>query len=323
MDDFSGLEKIEQALVTLYKAMMKIDPSLTGAAPPRKSDDLGNPDQPAGLSTDYGKMRIVQEKKQMYVSESAQFLKKLEPFMSGQFDRAAQGVKSAESSLTRKADPARHEAGRAILWMYSPLLLYAREMDLQGWNRILQVYQEKNFPLYRLECKDLVESWKRNIKKMNGDEAELLFTAQVEKQHESTMTTARKLTVKRSQTLAKSLRSPLGDSDRKKDKAGDNRSAPYEVFAGVVDDILPLVEIEQNFIVDFFHATTLETADFPDLVAAMKPRDRRGGDLKRHRLMEPDRELARRVTRAMEVIFSFLEQDLQNTVAWVLSQDPL
>jgi len=322
-DDYSGLENIEQALVTLYKAMMKIDPSLTGATPPRKSDDLSNPDQPAGLSTDYGKMRIVQEKKQMYVSESAQFLKKLEPFMSGQFDRALQSVKSAESSLTRKADPARHDAGRAILWMYSPLLLYAREMDLQGWNRILQIYQEKNFPLYRLECKDLVDSWKRNIKKMNGDEAELLFTAQVEKQHESTMTTARKLTVKRSQTLAKSLRSPLGDSDRKKDKGGDNRSAPYEVFAGVVDDILPLVEIEQNFIVDFFHATTLETADFPDLVAAMKPRDRRGGDLKRHRLMEPDRELARRVTRAMEVIFSFLEQDLQNTVAWVLSQDPL
>ncbi|KXJ97335.1 exocyst complex component Sec3-domain-containing protein [Microdochium bolleyi] len=323
LDTTAGLEDIEQALVTLYKAMMKIDPSLTGSDP-RKNDDVSNPDQPAGLGTDYGKMRIVQEKKQMYISESSQFLSKFEPFMGRQFDRASQEIKSAiEGSLTKKGDPRRHDVGREHLWKYSPLVLYAREMDLQGWNRMLQVYQEKNFPLYRSECKDLVDSWKRNIKKPTGDDTELLFTAQVEKQHESTMATARKLTVKRSQTLAKSLRSPLGDSDRKKDKGGDNRSAPYEVFAGIVDDVLPLVEIEQNFIVDFFHATTLETADFPDLVAAVKPRDRRGGDLKRHRLMEPDRDLGRRVTRAMEVIFSFLEQDLQTTVAWVLSQHAL
>lgn len=138
------------------------------------------------------------------------------------------------------------------------------------------------------------------------------------------MATARKITVKRSQTLARSLRGPLGDGSKTNlDKISDGRNLPYEVFAGMMDDLVPLIEIEQNFIVDFFHATTLETADFPDLVAASKPRDRRGGDLKRHRLMEPDRELARRVTRAMEAIFSFLEQDLQNTIDWVLSQDPL
>ena len=81
--------------------------------------------------------------------------------------------------------------------------------------------------------------------------------------------------------------------------------------------------MEQNFVIDFFHATTLETLDFPDAVASAKPRDRRYGDLRRHRLMEPDRDLARRVARAMEVIFGFMETELQQTVDWVLSQDPL
>jgi exocyst complex component 1 len=324
LESSSGVEEIEQTLVTLYTAMRKIDPSMAGTGA-RKSEDTTVTDQQSSLNTDYGKMRIVREKKEMYLQESALFLQRLQTFMLQQFDKSAQDTKAVlDGALSKKIDPRNHDAGRDALWKYSPLILYAREMDFQGWNRLLQVYQDKNLPLYRAEFKHLLDVWKRNARKPTGEEGDLLFTTQAEKQQESTMTTARKLTVKRSQTLAKSLRSPLSDGGKANaDKNGDSRSLPYEVFASIVDDLLPLVEIEQNFIIDFFHASTLETSDFPDLVAATRPRDRRGGDLRRHRLMEPDRELARRVTRAMEAIFSFLEQDLQNTVGWVLSQDPM
>ncbi|KAI1630601.1 exocyst complex component Sec3-domain-containing protein [Biscogniauxia mediterranea] len=321
LETTSGLEEIESTLVTLYKAMMKIDASITGNEP-RKSEDGSSGDQQTLLNTDYGKMRIVQEKKEMYLSQSASFLQRLEAFMGRQFDKAIQETKVAiAGALSKKVDPRNHDVGREVLWQYSPLILYVRDVDLESWNRYLEVYQEKNLPLYRSEFRDVLEAWKRNAKKPTGEELELLFTSQIEKQQEGTMATAKKITVKRSQTLARTLRTQ--GSKGSFDKGPDSRSHPYEIFAGILDDLLPLVEIEQNFIVDFFHATTLETADFPDLVAATKPRDRRGGDLKRHRLMEPDRELARRLTRAMEVIFSFLEQDLQNTVSWVLSQDPL
>ncbi|KAI1380507.1 exocyst complex component Sec3-domain-containing protein [Hypoxylon crocopeplum] len=325
LETTSGLEEIEEALVTLYKAMTKIDSSIAGSEL-RKSEDASSSGQQSSLNTDYSKMRIVQEKKEMYRSESAAFLQRFSAFMSRQFGKATQEVKMAsDGALSKKFDSSHHDVGRDLLWRYSPLVLYAREVDLDGWNRCLQVYQETNLPLYKIRFKGILDSWKRNARKPTGEEAELLFTAEVEKQQESTITTARKLTVKRSQTLARTLRSPLGDGGSKTslDRIPDGRNFPYEVFAGMMDDLIPLVEIEQNFIVDFFHATTLETADFSDLVAASKPRDRRGGDLKRHRLMEPDRELARRVTRAMETIFSFLEQDLQNTVDWILSQDPL
>ncbi|OTA59688.1 hypothetical protein K449DRAFT_397307 [Hypoxylon sp. EC38] len=324
LETSSGLEEVESALVTLYKAMMKIDSSAAGSEL-RKSEDAGSGSQPSSLNTDYGKMRIVQEKREMYRSESEAFLQRFSAFISRQFDKAAQEIKAvAEGALSKKVDPAHHDVGREHLWRYSPLVLYAREVDLEGWNRCLQMYQEKNLPLYRHRFKDIIDSWKRNARKPTGDEGELLFTTELERQQEGTLATARKITVKRSQTLARGLRGPLGEGSKiNLDKISDGRNLPYEVFAGMMDDLIPLVEIEQNFIVDFFHATTLETADFPDLVAATKPRDRRGGDLKRHRLMEPDRELARRVTRAMESIFSFLEQDLQNTIDWVLSQDPL
>ncbi|KAI0477803.1 exocyst complex component Sec3-domain-containing protein [Xylariaceae sp. FL0804] len=324
LDTTLGLADIERALMILYKAMMKIDSSMTGGEP-RKSEDTSALDQQAGLNPDYGKMRIVQEKKEMYRYESVSFLQRFGGFMSRQIDKATQETKTAiRGALAKKVDPRNHDTGRNMLWQYSPLVLYARDVDLEQWDRFLQIYQEKSLPLYKSEIKGILDAWKQNARKPTGGELQLLFTSQVEKQQEGRIETARKLTVKRSQTLARSLRSPIGEGGRGgADKAADSRSLPYEVFAGIMDDLLPLVEIEQNFIVDFFHATTLETADFPDLVSLTGPRERRSDDLKKHRVMEPDRELARRVTRAMEAIFSFFEQDMQSAVGWVLSQDPL
>ncbi|KAL0941811.1 exocyst complex component [Colletotrichum truncatum] len=327
LEDPAGLEDIEMSLVTLYKAMSKIDPSLLGGEP-RKSDDLeGEGNQAVGLdNTDYGKMRIVQEKKEMYRQESAIFMRRLVEYMARQFDDAYNETNRALSeALSRKVDSRHHDAGRDMLWKYSPLIKYAKDVDPPNWDRMIQIYQDKSYPVYKNEFRQVLEAWKRNARKMSPDEtAELLFTYEVEKQQEGRATTVRKLTVKRSQTLAKSLRSPIDSSSRSNLKeAAESRSLPYEVFGHVVDDLLPLVEMEQNFIVDFFHATTMEQSDFPDLVAASRPRDRRGGDLRRHRLMEPDRDLARRVTKAMEVIFSFLEREVGNLVTWVLQADPL
>ncbi|KAF7558480.1 hypothetical protein G7046_g5673 [Stylonectria norvegica] len=327
LENVRGLEDVETSLVTLFRAMMKIDPTIGGSDPSNVLDVTMDSDQTLGLNSNYGKMRIVQEKKEMYLQESGIFTHRLVNFMTQQFDEAYNETKKAlDGALSKKVDATHHELGRDMLWKYSPLMLYARDADLENWNRLIQIYQDKSHPLYKGELQNVITIWRKNARKLTGEEAELLFTYSVEKHQEGVATTARKMTVKRSQTLARAIRSPLADGSNrvKPDKtASDSRSLPYEVFAGVLEDLLPLVEMEQNFIVDFFHATTLEQADFPDAVAARRPRDRRGGDLKRHRLMEPDRELARRVTRSMEVIFAFLEQELQRLMEWVIGQDPL
>ncbi|KAJ3482890.1 hypothetical protein NLG97_g7446 [Lecanicillium saksenae] len=321
LDNLRGLEDVEKTLVVLFKAMSKIDPNI-------KENDLANGDQnqAAALNSNYSQMRIVQEKKQMYLQENGLFMRRLVEFMARQFDVAYTETKRAlDGALSKKADATHHNAGREVLWKYSPLMLYARDVDLENWNRVLQIYQDKTLPIYKTEFQNVVTHWRKNAKKMTGDEAEMLFSSQAEKQQEGVATAARKLTVKRSQTLARALRSPLADgSSRAAEKSGgDNRTMPFEIFGAVLDDLLPLVEMEQNFIIDFFHASTLESLDFPDSVAAVPPHNRRGGDLKRHRLMEPDRELARRVTRAMEVIFAFFETEVQRLMEWVLGQFPL
>ncbi|KAJ3511509.1 hypothetical protein NM208_g15423 [Fusarium decemcellulare] len=327
LDNIRGLEDVENSLVTLYKAMIKIDPTRSGGDL-GKMDMTVESDHAHGLNPDFKQMRIVQEKKQVYDQESASFMRRFVDFMSRQFDEAFTETKLAmEGALSKKVDSTHHDLGRDVLWKYSPLMLYARDMDMDQWNRLIQIYQDKSQPVYRVEFQAVVAVWRKNARKLTGEEAELLFTTPVEKHQEGGVAnTARKLTVKRSQTLARALRSPReeGSNKSKTDKkAGDGRDLPYEVFAGVLDDLLPLMQMEQNFIVDFFHATTLEQVDFPDSVAARPPRDRRGGDLRRNRLMEPDRELARRILRSMEVVFAFLESELLRLMEWVVGQDPL
>ncbi|KAB5542977.1 exocyst complex component Sec3-domain-containing protein [Coniochaeta sp. 2T2.1] len=316
----SGVEEIESALVTLYKAMAKIEPTSA-----RRSEDNGS-GQAVGFNSDFGSMRIVQEKKEMYTTESSAFMRRLVEFMARQFDTAyAATRRSLEGPLAKKLDPTNFDIGRSLLWQYHALVLYTRDMDPANWDRIIQTYQGKSSPVYSDQIKNVLSNMKNNARKPGGDESELLFTSLQEKKEEGIATTARKLTVKRSQTLARTLRSPLGEGSRTNlvEKSSTGRQLAYEVLANALDELLPLVEMEQNFIVDFFHATSLEQADFPDVVATSRPKDRRGNDLRRHRLMEPNREIARRVTKAMEVIFVFLEKELTMLQEWVLSQDPL
>lgn len=326
LDNVNGVEEVETTLVMLYKAMLKIDPQM-GSGDNEKSG-LQSSDQAIDFNGDYVKMRIVQEKKQMYMRESAAFMQRLVEFMAREFRLAYEEVRRVlQGALQKKTDPHNHDAGRDILWKYDPLMLYARDVDLENWNRLIQEYQDAAHPTYKMEFRDVLDLWKRNARKNVGEDA-LLFTTEQEKKEEgegkSLAMAARKLTVKRSQALGRIGRSPLGDGkDAGKGQIDLSKNLPYEVFASVLDDLLPLVEMEQNFIIDFFHATTLEQFDFPDAVASVSAGSRRGNDLKRHRLMEPDRDLARRVTRSMEVIFPFLERDLANLVDWVLSQSPL
>ncbi|PHH65927.1 hypothetical protein CDD81_875 [Ophiocordyceps australis] len=328
LESTRGLEEVEAALVTLFRAMIKMDPSLGGRELAPAGDGDNGRDQVLGLNSDYGQMRIVQEKKEMYLQESALFMRRLVEFMARQFDESYQDARRLlQSKAPQRPTAANYNIGREMLWRYSPLMLYARDVDLSNWNRLLQIYQDRGKAVYGRQVEVAVKQWREGARKISGEEVELLFTGQAEKQQEGVATTARKLTVKRSQTLARALRGPLGDSGRtagaEKSGGDDGRIWPYEVFARLVEELVPLIVMEQNFVIDFFHATTLEHVDFAEAVAAFAPRERRGGDLRRHRLMEPDRELARRVTRSMEVIFVSVDRELQGLVDWAIGQDAL
>ncbi|KAH8600423.1 exocyst complex component Sec3-domain-containing protein [Bisporella sp. PMI_857] len=334
LESSRGLEQIEGSLVTLFRAMLSIDPTLSASEPRASEDGSLSSGRPGGFSTELGSMRVMQEKKEVYKSESAQFLRRLKPFLQVKFAAAIDETRKAlerekDNQITKpvkvKLDSRNHDLAREVLWKYSPLMLFTREVDRQEWEDLLKNYEMVARPLYQDEFRDTVFAWKRVARKPTGDEGDVLFTSQVEKQTEGIATTARKLTVKRSQTLAKSLRSPIGENGSRTnvDRGADGRLLPYEVFSGVLDEMIPIVSMEQNFIAEFFHITSFEQQDFPESVAATVPDMRRGTDLRRTKVMDPNRDLAKQVVMSMEEVYGFFPDTLQALVEWTIQADPL
>ncbi|KAK8214021.1 exocyst complex component Sec3-domain-containing protein [Phyllosticta capitalensis] len=310
-----GLEAIERALLLLYKAMITIDPAI------RRGVEIG--EKMGGMGdSELSNMRALQEKKQNYIQESAFFLQRLRQHMDMTFGAALLNTKDAiqrqSAGHSTKLDPATHDFARNALWQYSPLMLFAKEIDGQTWDALLRSYQERSKPIYKDEFRGNMMAWTKMARKITGDEQDLLFTSQ-EKDTETLKSTTRKLTVKRSGTLARGLRSSSGE----KAKNMSGTLFPFEAFSGALDEMCPLVFTEQNFVVEFFHATSSENLDFADAVNAAAPYQRKGSNLLARRMFEPDRAMAKRVIESMEAIFGWWQGELQNTADGVASNDPL
>lgn len=327
----SGLNDIESSLVLLYKALITIDPSFVAGGRPRTSDGGIDPasGRPGFGNSDLATMQALQEKRDRYLGEGAMFLDRLKKHMEITFGAAFLSTRDALSSIDQGSMPSlkknveAHDTGRNELWMLSPIMLFAKEIDRTSWDALLRMYQVQAAQLYQQEVRDNILAWRRFARKPTGEEQELLFTAQ-EKETESIAGTARKLTVKRSQTLARGLRSASGDKETKAPKpTQDGKLFAFDVFARVLDDTGPVLLTEQNFITEFFHATSTDAIDFPDAVLAAPPEARRGPNLWIRKHFEADRAMAKHVTGVMEEIFSFWPTEIQSLVDWAVQADPL
>lgn len=323
--DLSQLEDIESSLVLLYKAMLTIDPTIHSS----NMLDAGKrkPSIVAG-SSELSNMHALQEKREIYLQESTEFTQRFVQHMEYMFNTT---LTNARPALTRSAtgnnafklNPTAYNAARAGLWPFSPLLLFTKEVNQPAWQTMMRIYHTGARPLYADVFKGTIAAWKSAVRKPTGEESEVLFTSVEKDTSEGLTSTARKLTVKRSQTLAKSLRAASGDKPSPTDNRQPGKQLPCEVFAGVLDEVAPLVSMEQNFVVDLFHATSLENMDFVDAVQTVEPSARTSPDVGTRRLMEPDRAMARRVAEFMDDCFGFLTADLKALLEWAVSGDPL
>ncbi|RKF59840.1 Exocyst complex component SEC3 [Golovinomyces cichoracearum] len=333
LESTRGLHDIEKSLVILFKAMLTIDPSL-GISSPRRSEDGSLVSGRAGAygNSEIGSMRVLQEKKDVYKSEITLFLRRLKQFLqikfAATFDVTRQALEREKGgSLSRtsakvKLDPGKYDLARGTLWKYSPLMLFTREVDQLEWENLIKMYGQVLMLIYQEDFRDAVMISKRAARKPSGEESDALFTSQFEKQTEGLATTARKLTVIKSQNLAKSLLSPSTDSSKVSlDKIPGLE--PFELFEEILSRMASVMSMEQNFLVDFFHVTSLGLHDFPETVMASIPEDRRGIDIRRPRVMDPNRGLAMLVVQSMEEIYSFFPKDFQGLIDWCIQSDPL
>ncbi|KAF2675712.1 hypothetical protein K458DRAFT_381054 [Lentithecium fluviatile CBS 122367] len=324
----NGLKAIEASLVLLYKALITIDPNFIEGARPNTSEDLQKIPSSGGFgNSELASMQALQEKKDRYLNEGAMFLDRLKKHMEITFGAAFLQTKDALANIDKTAMPSTkanieaHDAGRNMLWMVSPLILFAKEIDRASWDALIRMYQVQAGQIYQDEVRDHILSWKRFARRPTGEEQELLFTAQ-EKEVESITGAARKLTVKRSQTLARGLRNASGDKE-KANRAQDGKLFAFDVFSRILEGIGPVLLTEQNFVTEFFHATSTESVDFPETVNAAPPEARQGPNLWARKQFEADRAMAKRVAEVMEDIFSFWPTEVQNLVEWAVKADPL
>ncbi|KAJ5678325.1 uncharacterized protein N7477_003958, partial [Penicillium maclennaniae] len=290
-----ALRDTETALSTLYKAMLMIDADI-GQNKKRQADaSVG-----VYANTEFGQMRAIQEKKEEYRSAALVFLQRLEQHMAVAFKMADQKWIDAIASTIRdpmKLDSAARQQFRSEVWMYHPLMLFAREVSMSEWQALVNLYEQTSKPSYQNDFRENSTAWKKTAKKPTGDESELLFTHQEkEKEGEGITMAARKLTVRRGKTVRAAVGFRLASSEKKQGKL-----EACEAFAGTLRETLNMISEEQNFVVEYFHLNSLATADFSDLVAAATSR----------------------LEAIMDEVFSFWPNDLQSSVDWALQADPM
>ncbi|KAK5167004.1 uncharacterized protein LTR77_007733 [Saxophila tyrrhenica] len=323
-----GVDEAERGLVRLYEALVKIDPSIRQAANgarPKSRGDMNEGSEVAG-------MKAVRQKREEYGRESDRFCQRVMQHLDSTFNASFTGVKSKallpvqSNPGMMKLNPDAFTEARKELWMYSPLVLFTKELNRPAWQTMMRMYYGSAKTLYADAFGQNVAYWKRCLRKPTGEEAELLFTA-VEREDAAAgsgaLSSARKMTVKRSQTLAKTLRSASGEKSGNADSRNTGSMSHSEVFSGAVDEMAVLLSFEQNFVVDFFHATSLETADFMDVVSRTPVQQRYGTNLAQQKPLDPDREMARLVTGTMSEVFGFFTNELSSLVEWCVSADPI
>ncbi|KAB8232194.1 GTP-Rho binding exocyst subunit SEC3 [Aspergillus alliaceus] len=317
-----GLRDTESALSTLYKAMLMIDSDIWQNK--KRLVDAAGDHGSVGVyaDTEIGQMRAIKEKKEEFRSESRLFLQRLKQFMVIAYKVAEQKRVDAAAHTPKdpmKLDSEAREYFRRELWMYNALMLFAREVSGAEWHGLINLYEQQAKQPYQNEFRDNGFAWKKASRKPSGEEQELLFTHQEkEKESEGITLAARKLTVKRGKTMraAAGLRIPSSDKQH-------GKLEPYEVFAGALHEALGMISEEQNFLVHFFHLSSLSHIDFPDLIASADPDERQLPDFSAKQLHDPDRGMARKVEQIMDELFSFWPIEMQNLVDWSIKSDPL
>ena len=305
--------------------MLMVDPRLRhyGTRPDTLDRSSIDASGTLGLGGDtLSSMRAVRDKKEGYRREGRDFVQRFKQYMSIKFRGAEVEIISVLEQRKRSSKPRDlisldyrlREGPKAGLWLYSPLILFAREMEPLEWDYLMRMYESSAKKAYQDEIQDHLAAWKAITKKPLGEE-DLLFTTQ-EKETESMV--GRKMTVKRSKTLRSDGTSRISTGG----KPQDGKVNAHKSFAGTLNEMVQVVLVEQNFLVEYFHLSSLENLDFADAIGT-PPEARKGGSPTAKKTFDPDRDMAKRVLGMMEEIFSFWPTELQNLVDWITEQETL
>lgn len=220
-----------------------------------------------------------------------------------------------------------HSTAYSYFYRYAGFILFAKEVDLQSYTDIQQLYLSPANRSYKEDFRAFVSQWKPSARKAISDDLELIFSNVKESQ--SSASTVRSASIKRAGSVAKTFasRSPIGDglsrAERDRERNEQEGKLPVgEVFSEILSVVIPAFVKEQYFIVEFLHLSP-RGKSFEKLISVGVDKTCRLQNLDKKRSPELDKNAAKEIMSAMEQLLSWLPDELSSIVEWCRTLDAL
>ena len=220
-----------------------------------------------------------------------------------------------------------HSTAYSYFYRYAGFILFAKEVDLESYTDIQQLYLSPASRSYKEDFRTFVSQWKSSARKAISDDLELIFSNVKEPQ--STVSAVRSASIKRAGTVAKTLasRSPINDglsrAERDRERSEQEGKLPVgEVFSEIMSVVIPAFVKEQSFIMVFLHLSP-SGKSFEEFVRLGMDKTSWMRDLDKKRSPELDKNAAKEVMAAMEQLLSWLPDELSSMVEWCRTLDAL
>jgi exocyst complex component 1 len=235
-------------------------------------------------------------------------------------------IPSSKKSKSKPVFPD-HSTSYSYFYRYTGFILFAKEVDPENYLDIQQLYLSPASKSYKEDFRTFVAQWKSSGRKTTSDDLELVFSTVKEPQ--GAVSAVRSATIKRTGTVAKTLRSPLADgvsrTDKERERNEQDGKLPVgEIFNEIISAVVPALIKEQSFVMQFLQlsSTADRKASFENFIST--------GDktswmqtLDQKRPVELDKTAAKDTLHVMEQLLFWLPEELSAVIEWCRTSDSM
>jgi exocyst complex component 1 len=236
-------------------------------------------------------------------------------------------IPSAKKSKSKPSFPD-HTTSYSYFYRYAGFILFAKEVNHEMYKDIQELYLSPASRSYKEDFQSYVSQWKSLGRKATADDLEFIFS--MVKEPQSTVSAVRSATIKRTGTVAKTLRTPLiegiGRSEKDRERNEQEGRLPVgQIFDEILSAVVNAIVQEQSFAMEFLHlspAASSGKGSYEDFITT----GNKGGwkkSIDTKRAVESNKNAARDTVHVMEQLLFWLPEELSSIIEWCKSSDAL
>jgi len=193
---------------------------------------------------------------------------------------------------------------------------------------IQELYLSPASKSYKEDFQSYVSQWKSLGRKATADDLEFIFS--MVKEPQSTVSAVRSATIKRTGTVAKTLRTPLidgiGRSEKDRERNEQEGRLPVsQIFDEILSATVQAIVQEQSFAMEFLHlppAASSGKGSYEDFITTGNKAAWQKS-IATKRPAELNKTAARDKMHAMEQLLFLLPEELSSVIEWCRTSDAL